>query len=562
MTHVPTSEQEEAVASFTNGGHLKINAFAGTGKTSTLELLGHSTARRGLYLAFNKAIAIEAKNRFPQTVACQTTHSLAYRSTPEALRSNSNKMTGRAFGNQIAQALGLREISLPAEKTVIRANALGYLVGEAVRLFTQSADESVSDKHVPLIGKLEGLSPSASAHVVSTVSKHAKVLWDRMVSPSDAMPLGHDGYLKLWSLSRPRLTIDFILLDEAQDTNPAVLDVLSRQTCQVVYVGDRHQQIYEWRGAVNAMERIATPSTTYLTRSFRFGPEIAEAASRVLSVLKEVHPLQGNVERRSFVGCSNPFVILCRTNASVLQTVFSAQKDGRDVHVVGGTKDLLRLLEAVPRLKAQQLSDLPEFFGFSSWAQVQAFSQTREGSHLYRFVSMVDSYGEAALVDALCRTVGHEAEADLVVSTAHKAKGCEWDTVRLANDFLKPQIDENGKPLPLDDSEYRLLYVAMTRARTAIDISEEYCEALGIRRDPLIERAASVSPVDRRHRDDTNMLPASRPSESAGVPATPVREDRSQPVPTTSDESGGSSVTVTAVVLVLVALIVALALAS
>ena len=61
--------------------------------------------------------------------------------------------------------------------------------------------------------------------------------------------MGHDGYLKLWALGRPKLAADFVLLDEAQDSNPVMLDVLSRQAAQVVYVGDRHQQIYQWRGA-------------------------------------------------------------------------------------------------------------------------------------------------------------------------------------------------------------------------------------------------------------------------------------------------------------------------
>ncbi|MDH2406059.1 UvrD-helicase domain-containing protein [Bradyrhizobium sp. SSUT18] len=72
------------------------------------------------------------------------------------------------------------------------------------------------------------------------------------------MPLGHDGYLKLWALSSHAIAADFILLDEAQDTNPVVLDVLRKQPAQMIYVGDKYQQIYEWRGAVNAMEKIET----------------------------------------------------------------------------------------------------------------------------------------------------------------------------------------------------------------------------------------------------------------------------------------------------------------
>jgi hypothetical protein len=49
---------------------------------------------------------------------------------------------------------------------------------------------------------------------------------------------------------------DFIMLDEAQDTNAAVIYALSKQSGKTVYVGDKYQQIYGFRGAFNAMERI------------------------------------------------------------------------------------------------------------------------------------------------------------------------------------------------------------------------------------------------------------------------------------------------------------------
>jgi superfamily II DNA or RNA helicase len=76
----PTDEQEKAVEKFRTRRPLKIAAFAGTGKTSTLSFMARSRRSSGLYLAFNKAIATEAKEKFPRTVDCRTTYSLAYRS--------------------------------------------------------------------------------------------------------------------------------------------------------------------------------------------------------------------------------------------------------------------------------------------------------------------------------------------------------------------------------------------------------------------------------------------------------------------------------------------------
>jgi L-asparaginase II len=41
----------------------------------------------------------------------------------------------------------------------------------------------------------------------------------------------------------------------------------------VIYVGDAHQQIYAWRGAVNAMQQLPLPESR-LTTSFRFGEQM------------------------------------------------------------------------------------------------------------------------------------------------------------------------------------------------------------------------------------------------------------------------------------------------
>lgn len=69
-----------------------------------------------------------------------------------------------------------------------------------------------------------------------------------------------------------------------------------------------------------------------------------------------------------------------------------------------------------------------------------------------------------------------EQNAEITVSTAHKAKGREWSSVRIGEDFTPPagqeETDENGTPLPgdIDDAEARLAYVAITRARHQLDL--------------------------------------------------------------------------------------------
>ena len=70
---------------------------------------------------------------------------------------------------------------------------------------------------------------------------------------------------------------------------------------------------------------------------------------------------------RSCIGCLNPRTVVSRTNAGVISTVVTGKRQGREVHIVGGAQDYIRLLEGVSRLKSDQPSDVPEFFGFENW---------------------------------------------------------------------------------------------------------------------------------------------------------------------------------------------------
>ena len=81
------------------------------------------------------------------------------------------------------------------------------------------------------------------------------------------------GYLKLYQLSPTDFAKeerwDVLLIDEAQDLTPAIIDLVTQTTCAKIFVGDPHQQIYSFRGATNAMPLVRADYTYYLTRVSR-----------------------------------------------------------------------------------------------------------------------------------------------------------------------------------------------------------------------------------------------------------------------------------------------------
>jgi hypothetical protein len=485
MIFQPTFEQQQAFRLFNTLQDLKINAFAGAGKTSTLYFMAANTDRTGLYLAFNRSIVTDAKNKFPRDFHCRTIHALAMSANAAIYNNMPGKLTNSMNGNAVTMILGLQlKIDLTKEFS-LTPRSQGFLVLETIKKFMQSSDLTPALNHIPLHGKLQLVPIDHLSDFFQQVVHWANILWDKMIDPNDPTLLGFEGILKLWALSNPILTYDFILLDEAQDSNPVILDVLAKQNCQIIYVGDKHQQLYEWRGAVNAMDKISTPNTSYLTCSFRFGPVIAEVATRILWLLGERTIVQGNCEICSMVGSCNPKTVLCRTNAGVISEFVSAVQAKKRPFIIGGTVELKNYLQSVTALKNGMPSDHSELFGFSSWDEVIEFSETPEGGHLRTIVNIVKTHDENMLKNFLEMTPKYENQADVVISTVHKAKGREWDYIRLANDYFTPRKTEDGF-YNLNTAEVRLLYVAITRAKVGVKLSESAYQYLQIPLDKVI----------------------------------------------------------------------------
>ena len=480
----PVVEQQRAVDLFLAGGNLRIDAYAGTGKTTTLRLLAAAKPGRGVYLAFNRAIAVEAQQRFPVHVYCATTHSVAFRGVRKALRYPVWKLTEALTANRILEAFPLPATISFHSGVVLEKRSYAAILRDGLKMFVQSRDRAPGPNHVPCYGVLETLSPDQFESFARQASEHLGYLWTAMLERERGLPLGHDGYLKLWALSQPQARADYIMVDEAQDLNPVLLDVLDRAECQIVYVGDPYQQIYEWRGAVNAMEQVHTRHRCLLSQSFRFGPEIAAAATIVLRKMGAKEPLLGSLGSRSHIGRVRPNAILARTNAGVITNVLRCLDQNLKCAVLGGTKELERVLADVQRIKQRQPAQSAELVGFQSWKDVMSFSTQPEGEGLRPLVNLVQEHGEMRMLRALSGCEPTEATAQVICSTAHRSKGREWNYVHLDPDFeagfvraarLGPAVSAK-----LWSSEARLLYVAMTRAKLGLHLPRMIAKRFGI----------------------------------------------------------------------------------
>jgi len=463
-----TKEQNEVIKCIQSNEDTKVQAPSGSGKTFTLEAAAEKMKRRkGIYLAFNKAIADSAKDKFSKNVDCRTGHSVAFGQVAWPYKDRLSKITGTLIANQID--IGNTEMyNTKASK--------GYIILDTVRRFCFSSDTFIQTKHVPIIK-----GPYKEEHILAMredIIPYANRVWEDQINLKGKLPITHDTYVKLWHLSNPKIRKDFILLDEAQDANPVFLDIIKQQDCQKVFVGDKFQQIYSWRGAQNAMELVDTKHSTYITQSFRFGDAIADMANRVLQsyihpdkappLIKGVSDKPGEVVYKSI---PDPDVVICRTNAGVITNVFKYLELGTKIYVQGGVQSTILMLKGAEDLQNGKKTYCPDLALFNNWQEVVECSETESGQDLKAFVQIIKQHGIPKLLDALHQIEPYSNRAELTLTTGHRSKGLEWEKVQLYSDF--PVASKERK---LSQGEINLLYVSLTRALTTLDVSK--CVAL------------------------------------------------------------------------------------
>ena len=439
------------------GEILKVVAFAGSGKTSTLAAYAKARPQsRFLYVAFNKSVQMEAEAKFPSNVTCKTAHALAF---PKFGAPCKDRLVPGYKANTIMKALGLDDYE--TAKCVIDT-LLRYLV---------SSDPKIASRHIPP----RALEILRQLGRTSDLVGHAVRLWDLMLSGEDSeVGMLHDGYLKLYQLSAPALSYDVILMDEAQDINPVTADfLLNQQGAAKVIVGDSHQQIYSFRGAFDFIQFVAAKETLYLTQSFRFTPTIAAAATMLLRYFKgEKRKIVGLNKQAPAEEVSGGRTIIARTNARVFDEAVRLLRKKKRIGFVGPLSGYRfdRIVDAYYLYDeyVQQITD-PFIRSFPDFQAMESYARSAEDYEIAGICKVVREYRSKipALVDQIKKAVSDRPE--VILTTAHKSKGLEWDVIQLADDYAGiVDGDKLISPAKVHPDEINLIYVALTRGRQKV----------------------------------------------------------------------------------------------
>jgi len=503
MSRKPTQQQQSCIDALVSGVMmLKVEACAGSGKTSTLTMMAGAKEAPSLYLAFNKVTANEAAEKFPPYVKCQTTHSRAYATFGKRLQHKLVRPRGRyvnvaGTGAEIARYYNIESFE-NRDGVVITAPYIGLLVRDTVARFEQSADERIESKHVPTMELKQKLHDNTQnvAFIVDAVTKLARRLWDERTNESSVVLATHDTYLKLFQLSKPVFGgIEVLYVDEFQDTTPCVFDIIMNQKgrMQIVMVGDARQAIYGWRGAVNAMQMVQS-DVRHLTKSFRYGQAVADIATTVLERDMQItgnEAIESVARPRDVVDTTLPYTRLFRTNSALLYAAVEDIVAGKAVSLEIDVKDFVKLLQSAKALREGAMKDVKhdKLLPYQNWDEM--VGESKSDAELGRICKVINE----GLADRWIKILETHVNADnpqVTFTTAHKSKGREWEQVIIEDDF-KSCYNDDGEWVGLSTEEQNLLYVAATRAIKKLQYNNTVSEYLNA--EKALERPTNTVKV-------------------------------------------------------------------
>ena len=472
-----TREQAAVVdAEFAPGAVAKVVAFAGAGKTSTLRALAEAHPDwRILYTAFNNSVVQDGKKAFEHlpNVTCATTHVVA---TPArtALQSAVKKLRTNAMSVKDVCA------AFPGFSAKDLCPALN-----AADAFMVSDAEQVEAGHVPMRAQGDH----------DNIVMLANRMVTRMLDPEDAFPFTFNSYLRKFVLSAPRLPYDCILVDESQDLNPITTRLFLQQAhARRIFVGDSHQHIYAFNGTRDCLSTLPVTASFRLTRCFRFGPDLAAVADKILYLKGERTPLRGGRGRVTVVDESDELLPehfegagcvlgVVRFNVSWIELAAQVCARGGQAYIEtpAAARKFLDMAEDVYKVSQGQGRAVSQAnrFRIGQYQSLGALEdEARESSstdllimasfvrkHLQTFPALMHQL-RAGLVET-----PEEARARL--STCHKAKGCEHDHVFVCSDVSDVVVKNDTHSGLVERSDYdeiNLLYVAITRARLRVTL--------------------------------------------------------------------------------------------
>ncbi len=288
-----------------SGGHARVSAVAGSGKTTTMVarigwlLQQGAKAEEIMVLMFNKSARDSFAEKMHQQLSSvsrllpevRTFHSLGLRLVNSFTRRGALPHY-RLVTEEYVQEKLARQVASEVYREE-RENE-GWLAGEEVEEFLAFIDrvKSTISEAAAVFTKLDLAARYSyfirAYELFEKARKDRKIRFYADLVHEPLMAMQADDELAAWVADR----VEYIIVDEYQDINEAqqqLLKILAGKRARVMVVGDVDQCIYEWRGArpeyITSRFQVdfPKPENYQLSYTFRYGHQLSLAANHLIA---------------------------------------------------------------------------------------------------------------------------------------------------------------------------------------------------------------------------------------------------------------------------------------
>lgn len=464
-----TDEQADFISAVAKGESVAANAVAGSGKTTALVgALATAPQSHGLMLVFNKANAEILKDRITRgTYQAMTMNGLGHRIWGAKIQ---KRLTVNARKTQdILQSwLDEHKERMDPDSFINICKAISMAKSRAITPGILNTPQPNFDLWRNCCDE-QGIEPEFfddhQALLHDLLKTSYTYAWRGLIDFDDQlyMPVVADA---------PFPTYPFVGVDEAQDLSPLQHAMISRiKAEQRVIVGDPHQAIYAFRGALSSsfeeLRSLFSLREMLFSYSFRCPHRVASIAQLFVPHFKSwPSNSQGEIHRLSAEAIPFRGTVISRYNAPLLTHAFRCLKKGVAIDYLG--RDFLAGLKSLNK-KYPTPADL------EVWLKEKMDKSKTEGAK----TRAKDQYSSMLVLHENARGEGRSVEEVLVrlfsgvkggqavtLSTIHKAKGLEWSFVTLIGGAdYEAYIDDEGQ-------EANAMYVGLTRTDNVLNLTE------------------------------------------------------------------------------------------
>lgn len=457
-----------------------VQAAAGAAKTTTIVKALEYCQGTTVFLAFNKSIATELSKR---GVNGQTFHGLCYTSVRKGLgvkRVDSNKVY--SIMKKTLNPIQLKRYASVIQKLVGLAKNSGVgIIYDHNEIYSIMNDHDISNDQF-------------SGGTISELVDLYKKIFDMSVNDHSCIDFDDMIYFAAkYELPLPKY--DFIFCDELQDTNIIQILILKQMMTpktRFIGVGDRHQSIYMFRGAVsNAMEQIKKEFDCQefpLSVSYRCAKEIVRYAQKYNH---DIEAFESSPEGKVYEMGSNWSIndlqstdmVVCRTTKPLVSTAYKCIQRGIPAMILGRDigKGLKSIITRLAKSNPSILNLITEMEVYKA-REVEKYTRLNQLNKAESVIDKIDTilcvisglsndnYTVSKLLESIDLLFAEKKNA-ILFSTIHKAKGLESERIYWMNYHQCPA--PWAKTLEAKKQELNCCYVAVTRAKKELYLIRE-----------------------------------------------------------------------------------------